>query len=60
MEQQQPAFMVKTTVLWPDGQSSQRIVDWNNRQQAANFSRIARAALDKGAEVRTKRVSNPA
>jgi len=46
---------VRTTIEWPDGSSSTRIVNWSDRDAVRGFARVARAALVHGGTVITVR-----
>lgn len=49
-------FIVTTTIRWPNGHLTRRIIDWNNDYETKNFAQVERAAIWKGASVTSERL----
>lgn len=52
-------MIVHSTITWPTGQTTTRSVDMDNQGEKRRFACVARAALEKGATVTTKREDRP-
>lgn len=50
-------MLVKTTIKWPDGNVTERTINWNSNKQKQDFSNFETIALEKGAEVTTSKVN---
>lgn len=50
---------VLSTIQWPCGEVTTRHVDMDNHAEKRRFAFVARAALEKGAVVSTKRCDQP-
>lgn len=51
-------FLVLTTIKWPDGEVSERVVNWRNKVAVQNFAKTSSGALSKGGEVCTRRLTD--
>jgi hypothetical protein len=47
---------VETTIIWPDGHITTRIIDWWDSSAVSRFAMVSNNALMKGAEVHTKMI----
>lgn len=48
---------IRTTINWPHGESTTRIIDWSDRKAVHRFGHMANQALRLGGSSRTEAVS---
>lgn len=47
---------VRTTITWPRGETTSRIIDWSNRKAVHRFGTMANRALRQGGRSSTEAV----
>lgn len=46
-------MQVQTIINWPNGDTTMRVINFNNKKHVRQFAGITRTALEKGAQVTT-------